>query len=54
MTHQKRDRLAYAVGGFFKAVNLTPGGHELIQAKIRELIKLGVIKEGGTDGKNDA
>ena len=45
MTHNKRDRLRHATTVLFMTVNSTPAGHELIQAKKRELINLGVIKE---------
>ena len=52
MTHQKRDRLSYAVGCLYKAVIYAPDGFEMIQAKKRELINRGVIMEGGTNGRN--
>ena len=45
MTHNKRDRLSQSTTVLFMTVNSTPAGHELIQAKKRELINLGVIKE---------
>lgn len=43
MTHNKRDRLRHSTTVLFMTVNSTPAGHELIQAKKRELIKRGVI-----------